>query len=66
MAERLTSEELATRLDVSQRTLKAWRSEGMPYLPRGGPRGHLHPWEDVKTWLVDNDRAGFVPAEEGT
>ena len=63
MDERLTTSELAERVGVTTRTLKAWRKEGMPYQPRGGGKEYLHAWPEVRQWLMDNERAGHVPQD---
>lgn len=65
MAERMTTQELAAWLGVSDRTVKTWRAEGMPYLPRGGNAAHLHDPDAVTAWLRETERAGWIPAEEG-
>jgi|ETNmetMinimDraft_26_1059896.scaffolds.fasta_scaffold66915_3 predicted DNA-binding transcriptional regulator AlpA len=49
----LTTEQAATKLGLSERTLEAWRSrgEGPPFL-RVGPRRVAYTREDLRVWLV--------------
>jgi predicted DNA-binding transcriptional regulator AlpA len=48
----LTTEQAATKLGLSERTLEAWRSrgEGPPFL-RVGPRRVAYSLNDLDSWL---------------
>lgn len=62
MQENMTIEELAEYLDVHVATLRVWRAEGLPAHVRGGPKPAIYVWSEVKAWLEETGRTGYVLA----